>query len=274
MYYVPQGSNITTLQINDGCLVLSMATGSPTSLGWASDGPNSCSDALPSGNAVLTWDYLNSAVTPNPNCFTWGEPAVMVSNGTAYLALSCLNGDGRGTGYYFFQNSQSNFLIASDWAYLAGPYNSSDPVLATAYPPSKQPTQGNNNQEIDSLTEFDWALRADQNNGDMVAILTLAYVPDQSFDPQGSGTGYQYGCAAVTFDLQNLLGSTPTDPFGTVLATVTDFDGSAGSSPWEQQGPSGCTYDPGSNTGMVVVRHLTNENEWTQYSLLNTGVLP
>lgn len=103
-------------------------------------------------------------------------------------------------------------------------------------------------------------------------MLTLAYVHDPAVDPGGSATPLQYGCAAVSFNLQNLLGSSPTDPFGNILATVTDLDGSAGSSAWEQQGPSGCTYDPASNTGIVIVRHLINGEQWTRFSLLDTGV--
>jgi hypothetical protein len=277
MYYVELGMDITTLTINDGCLVLSTATGAPTALGWPYlQGPAKCGDAFPSGNAALTWSQLNTAVSGNPGtpCFTWGEPAVMVSNGTAYLALSCLNGDGAGIGYYFFSNSQSTFLTAADWKYLAGPFSSSDPALANAYPPSTPPPGPSQNQQVDSLTELDWAMRADGSGNDMVAIVTLAYVVDPGLDPQGGPIAYQYGCAAVSFNLQNLLGQSPTDPFGSVLATVTDLDGSANSPPWEQQGPSGCTYDPTSNTGIVIVRHLINGSQYALYSLLDTGVLP
>ena len=76
----------------------------------------------------------------------------------------------------------------------------------------------------------------------------------------------------MNFDLQNT-----TNPFGTLVATVNDTDGSSGI--WELEGPNGCTYEPRSNTGIVTVRHLlntglTNPAQYQLYSLLDTGVLP
>ena len=86
---------------------------------------------------------------------------------------------------------------------------------------------------MSSLTELDWALRAD--NSTMLAVLTLAHVHDPPAGYADNTIAYQYGCAAVAFDIQN------PNPFGSVLATVTDIDNgtSANPQPVEQQGPSG-----------------------------------
>ena len=83
---------------------------------------------------------------------------------------------------------------------------------------------------------------------------------------------FQYGCAAVNFTL--------TGGWGSLVATVNDMDGTSGSPPDEFEGPNGCTYEPTSNTGIVIVRHLlgssgnSNNAQNQFYSLLDTGVLP
>jgi len=136
--------------------------------------------------------------------------------------------------------------------------------LWAVYPPSTPPAQ---NQPINSVTELDWAVRAD---GEMVAVVTPAFV----YTGQ-SGTvppSEQYGCVAVSLDLLST-----TNPFPSLIATATDADDSG--QPWEQQGPSGCTYEPASNTGIVVVRHLINSSiynpqQYQTYSLIDTGILP
>ena len=114
---------------------------------------------------------------------------------------------------------------------------------------------------------MDWAVRADQT---IVAVVTPSYIPDG-----GNGhslTQFQYGCAAVNFDLLN--------GFGSLIATVNDTDGSSGI--FEQQGTNGCTYDPMSNTGILIVRHLLNTSlappqnleEYQLFSLIDSGILP
>jgi hypothetical protein len=77
----------------------------------------------------------------------------------------------------------------------------------------------------------------------------------------------------VNLDLLNT-----TNPFGTgLLATVADLDGNGSSQPWEQQGTASCTYEPSSNTGVVIVRHLLNSaqtSEFSVFSLIDTGIFP
>ena len=108
-------------------------------------------------------------------------------------------------------------------------------------------------------------------SGSIVAVVTPTYVPDQS-----GATPFQYGCAAVNFSLASGFGSL-------LIATVDDTYGSSGVGINELQGTNGCTYEPASNTGIVIVRHLLDSDlqgpfhnplEYQLYSLIDTGVLP
>lgn len=101
----------------------------------------------------------------------------------------------------------------------------------------------------------------------MVAVVTPTYAPGT-----GSDNPFEYGCAALNFDVQNA-----TSPFVSLIATVNDTDGSSGI--WEAEGPNGCTYEPMSNTGIVIVRHLlnwdlSNKAQYQLYSLIKTGLMP
>jgi hypothetical protein len=80
------------------------------------------------------------------------------------------------------------------------------------------------------------------------------------------GTQKQFGCAILNFTLE----SGTTTPFGPFWATVTDSDTS------ESAGPNGCTYEPTSNNGVVIVRYLKNSSSpiIQTYSIVNTGILP
>ncbi|HTT64604.1 MAG TPA: hypothetical protein VMG35_22290 [Bryobacteraceae bacterium] len=86
----------------------------------------------------------------------------------------------------------------------------------------------------------------------------------------------QFGCVLVDFTLQQ--GS--TSPFTSLVGTVTDAYGSAATGGiWEEYGPNACTYDPQSNTGVLIVRRLvdsrlTDPPASTSYSLIETGVMP
>jgi hypothetical protein len=140
------------------------------------------------------------------------------------------------------------------WPFLISGTSSSPGLPEGSYPTNVQ-------NVANSLTELDWAVRADTT---FVAIVTPAFVPT----PPQTG-GFQYGCAAVNFDLLH--------GFGSLVATVDDVDGSSGIS--EQQGANGCTYEPKSNTGIVIGRHLLNTDlqepsQYQIYSLLDTGVMP
>ncbi|MGA2594110.1 MAG: hypothetical protein ABSH32_29760 [Bryobacteraceae bacterium] len=185
-----------------------------------------------------------------------------------------MNYQGIGTYYIFWSQgfsatSQGPPLGAWSWNYYSGPWIFSNLPTASITPAGTQP--------INSLTELDWAVRADST---VVAVVTPQYVVDGTH----SNTPMQYGCVAVNFSLLS-----KTNPFATVaaasglypLATVSDMDVSSSTNgPWEQWGPAGCTYDPMSNTGIVVVRHLldsydcSNLVQCQQYSIEDTGVLP
>jgi hypothetical protein len=111
----------------------------------------------------------------------------------------------------------------------------------------------------------------------MVAVVTPEYVPGEPGG--GSLAPFQYGCLVFNFDLTNA-----ESPFGSLVATLNDT-GVLGSSPQpnsEGWGSNGCTYDPMSNTGVVIVRRLLNSsythplkpNDDETYAIMDTGVVP
>ncbi len=67
MYFLPPAGRAFT-RISDGCLVTSVATGSPTALGWSSGGPSDCSNpnAFPSNNYLLSFQTLDGAIVGHP----------------------------------------------------------------------------------------------------------------------------------------------------------------------------------------------------------------
>jgi hypothetical protein len=44
--------------------------------------------------------------------------------------------------------------------------------------------------------------------------------------------------------------------------------------PLETQGPNAGTYEPTSNTGVLIVRRLVNGPNYTAWSLTATGLMP
>ena len=61
------------------------------------------------------------------------------------------------------------------------------------------------------------------------------------------------------------------------MATLNDSD--QGSPLSESYGSNGCTYEPLSNTGVVIGRRLADSayspaSQYQTYALMNTGVLP
>jgi hypothetical protein len=303
MYYVPLGEGISETQISNGCLVVSMTSmtsnpASPASLQWTPPGPNSCTAAFPSNSAPVQYSTLTS-LAQNSNtaitlvCDSWGEPAIMVQDsasggsGTVYLAALCIAGNAppdsplgssaQGyNNYYVFTSpvdtTTHNTPATLSWSYYAGPWapaNLPDNTITPQDGPDGRP------QPIDSLTELDWALRAD---GSMVAVVTPEYAIT-GVAGQSSAL-YQYGCVPVNLDIAN-----KTNPFGQgvsnspPLATLSDT--ASTSQGTEQWGPAGCTFDPMSNTGVVMVRHIvqsidicSSQVECQVFSLVNTGVLP
>ena len=93
-----------------------------------------------------------------------------------------------------------------------------------------------------------------------------------------SGEPFQYGCLGFNFDLTNA-----SSPFGSLVGTLNDTGDVGGPQPnSEEWGSNGCTYDPMSNTGVVIVRRLLNSsythplkpNQDETYTIMDTGVLP
>jgi hypothetical protein len=272
MYWVGQGLGIDTGTIGNGCLVLSMAN-SPTSLGWSlGSGPNTCAGTFPPGNQALLFGTLTNLVqpvSPGTVCNSWGEPAVTVaaapsgSGYALYLATSCLDYTSVSQGYYIFASQSFPSTPPQNtvwsWSYYSGPFKYSDIDLSSI---------DQSNGGINSLTEFDWAARAD---GTMVAVITPMYVGAPLF---------QYGCLAFDFYLTNT-----TSPFGSLVATLSDTD-TGNPTATELYGTNGCTYEPMGNTGVILVRRLVdNTTPYTTdpylspsanetFTLLDTGYLP
>jgi hypothetical protein len=260
MYFVVPGNSIPASIQNSGCLVLTTAQNTAANLqtGWAPTySPGSCSTPqnLPANNTILQFAQLTAlASEPSGYCTTWGEPAIMIRGSTAYLAASCLDQLFRSRNYWVF--STNDLSLQTGWAYYAGPFDFTNLPNGGSYPFQN------------SLTEFDWAVRADSS---IVAVVTPEYVPDNGFP--GPSDPMQYGCVALNFT----LASGPSNPFGAVVATVTDQDGTAGF--YEKYGPNGCTYDPNSNTGILVVRRLVDSTrvqpaQYQEYSLIESGIIP
>jgi len=265
-----------------GCIVVSLAVGGPYNLGWATGPPPSgqtfaqCptgTSAVPtvvgpsgsSNNVGLPFDWLNSLVpaTPgNPGCSSWGEPAIMVNGSTVYLALVCLMYSGgpdditTNEGYYIFSSplptSSSPDATQFEWSYLSGPFQvNSLPSL---------PFTQNSGQPVNAVTELDWTV---DSGGNIVAVLTPEYLPDGT----NSGTIFQYGCMAMTFTLSG--------GWQDLIAFVNDATGTT--TPAETSGTNGCTYDPASNNGIIIVRWTLDSPGSTTnqfYALIDTGVLP
>lgn len=126
-----------------------------------------------------------------------------------YLAASCIDVYGASVGYYIFVSQAFTtppVNTAWIWSNYAGPFTWGNIPLTTI-------TQ-NPEQTINSLTEFDWAVRGD---GSMVAVVTPMYV--YRFQPNTSTENFQYGCLAINFNL-----TTPTALFGSLVATLNDTD--------------------------------------------------
>lgn len=251
--------------VPDGCLVISLAD-SPEDLGWAAgSGPTQCGSPdnqiqFPSGNYPLYFTTLGQQAAPHipdgETCSTWGEPAIMVASGTIFLAVDCFNQYFVGQGYYVFSSTNLQAPAFGTWQYVSGPFGigtGPGDLPSSAYP-------GGSN--VNSITELDWAVRADQT---LVAVVTPASV----VSPQDPGPAYQWGCAAVNFSL--------TSGFGSVIARLMDSASSGAQE--ELRGPNGCTYEPTSNTGVIIVRNLIDSalQDPTQnetYALIDSGILP
>lgn len=242
MYFVQPPQGIVT-GIDNGCLITTVAP-TPYVLGegWtgiAKAPPSSCTAPLPANNWAISYSTLTAAAgTHAPTGFScvWGEPAIMVQSGVAYLALSCFNANLFSDGYFIFANTlDSNGGLSGPWSYYGGPFHASNIKALT---PKAQ-----------FVTEFDWAQRSD---GSLIAIVSAASIDNEMET--------QYGCAVLNFSL--------TSGFGTIIVAVNDTD------PLEGTGPNACTYEPTSNTGLLIVRKMENGANYTAWSMTATGLMP
>ena len=264
MYFVIPGDSIPLSIGKSGCFVMTVAQTSPTNLGegWAGNDLNSCGATLPDDNiatnVAVTFAQLNE--WSGAACCL-GRAAIMVDiTGTAYLAAACFNKSFEATlGYYIFSTSVASFPNLSTWTPYAGPFFLSDLPNASFY----------ENLQATYITEFDWAQRAD---GSLVALVSPAGIPN------GQNTVSQFGCVAVNLNWPPGSGSL----FGSVVATITDMDTPQTGTIWEAYGPNACTYEPTSNTGVLIVRRLVNTGlpppysptQYQVYSLIDTGIMP
>jgi hypothetical protein len=256
MYFVPPGGQIQDY-ISDGCLVTTVAS-TPGGLGagW-SNPPVTCTPTegqtqFPSGNVAIQFSDLNT--WSGQSCTTWGEAAILVQNTadtpTAYLAASCFGAAFKSQGYFIFTNTNltGTSPLSGAWTKIVGPLTLT--TLQQANEGVTLPTGSS------FLTEFDWAQRAD---GSLVGIVTPASV---------STSETQYGCIAVN------LTPLPDLTFGSIVATLDDQDPNGSPPENATRGPAGCTYEPTSNTGMLIVRAQTSGASIQQYSLIETGIMP
>ena len=245
-----------------GCLVVATTNtsqntqDSPGQLAWStSTEPDACTDTPPSNSVFLHWSTLDTlSGQSSETCASWGEPAIMVSpdGGTVYLAAACFTSSFSGTGYWIFTVPTSEMLTESDWTLF-------DEAFSYSNLPTSLQTYLTGQGDFTYLTEFDWAVRSDNS---IVAVVA----------PAGTGTPRQFGCVVLNFTLQ----SGTSSPFGSFWAAMTDTDTSGPNGTSETNGPAGCTYEPTSNNGVVIVRYLTNSGTPTTqtYSIVNTGLIP
>jgi len=241
MYFIQPPQGIPYGIDNNGCLVTTVAT-TPQGLGEGWTGitqapPASCTAAFPEGNWAISYSTLNTlAGSHAPVSCIWGEPAILVQNGTAYLATSCFNSGLISFGYFIFTNTlDAHGGLSGPWSYYRGPF----------YAPNVQKLT----PKAQFVTEFDWAERSD---GSLVAVVSPASIAND--------VETQYGCVALEFTL--------TDGFGAAVVAVNDQDA------LETLGPNACTYEPTSNTGVLIVRRLVNGSNYFAWSLTATGLMP
>ena len=80
-----------------------------------------------------------------------------------YLAASCVNYQYFTQTYYIFWRQDFTALSNSNWNYYSGPFGYST-LPSGSY-------TNNSEQDVNSVTEFDWAQRAD---GTMAAVVRLS----------------------------------------------------------------------------------------------------
>jgi hypothetical protein len=268
MYFVIPPDSIPKSIGKSGCFVMTVAQTTPTNLaeGWAANTLNQCGATLPNDtiatNVEISFTQLNG--WSGASCSVWGEPAIMVDNtGPAYLAAACFNKNFEATlGYYIFSTSLASYPTLSTWTGYAGPIYLADLPDASFY-------QG---LGATYLTEFDWARRAD---GTLVGMVSPAV-------ETGQNTVSQFGCVVVNLNPPASWPSGSGSFFGSVVATLTDIDTPQTGTISEAYGPNACTYEPTSNTGVLIVRRLVNTaltkpyspTQYQLYSLIDTGVMP
>jgi hypothetical protein len=193
------------------------------------------------GNA----DLSAMAGIPPESCMSFDEPALLIHNSLIYLFVHCLpppHSTSTPRYYTLVAPTDSDWTLRSSWAEFGPPFGG--PADANLYDAGSS-----------FLTEFDIAERPD---GTFIAVVT----PATGLDPET-----HLGCFAIAFTLPTFSG-TIDNYFGTASAEVNDDAGSA-----SHLGNSGCTFDPGSATGLIIARKVRSEGGVVT-SLLETGLMP
>lgn len=124
------------------------------------------------------------------------------------------------------------------------------------------------------LTDFEWAERPD---GSLIGLVTPAGYS------AATGVPLPFPCLAVDLNLNETCSpGAGSCPLTEIEATINDVYSDPGNGIWEQYGANGCAYDPVSNTGVLIVRHILNTSLSTPYNagqyqawwIMDSGVLP
>jgi hypothetical protein len=226
-------------------------------------------------------------------------PGTACSDARVFLAAQCFSlyqtaspAQTVGKGYWIFTN---DLLLGRDktsqqyngWTLYGTQFNLQNlpPDAYAKYGPAT--TNNPNGLGASFLTEFEWSQRPD---GTLLALVTPAGF-NLTSTLQPVGTPLPFPCLALDLNLtQSCSLGSPGCGLVEVEATIGDSYPqnsyqSPGENIFEYFGPNGCAYDPNSNTGVLIVRHLLDTipqeglpaAPFLQYQawwIMDSGVLP
>jgi len=265
-YYVDQGTSITDALVRTSVMVVNWAT-SPTALGSA---PASQTVRFAAAGKASQIPYDVNLTTLDPSladCQQWAEPALYMKSGNLYLAVMCKFGTSSTAldpGHNFYGVFEATPNLSAPPANWNWQYNGQ---LATA-------ADGPLLEGHQFIYELDLATRAD---GSIVATVSPA---DEiaNANPPGGSTQFTYGCRVLLvqgLDKGNIGLVTDANGQLEVLASITPSDLSEANG---DAGIGGCTYDPNTTNGVVMVRQYNSDIRFPTLgfyvSLFNTYVFP
>ncbi len=116
------------------------------------------------------------------------------------------------------------------------------------------------------MTELDLAIKTNSSGttNSIYAIVTPART--------GTAQEFHYGCVVLqvtSLDTPAIYYSSGTVPQVLALATASDLLST------NEYGPGACSYEPSSNTGLLITRRITNlANTAFNSALQQTGLIP